>query len=133
PVAAVVAVPYVSIAVVHAAIEADVQPPVAVVEAVEPAVEAPVARSPQRALIRRRNPVARNPVVSLRPPRPVSRRPQIVGIRRGRLVVLRQRRRRIAGLPIGQIVCVFVGRLLIAELAVVAAIVRGAVVIALLA
>ena len=123
PVAAVVAMPDVSVPVIHAAIVSDVQPPVTVVEAIEPAIEAPVAGSPQSALIRRIHPATGNPVVSLRPPRPVSRSPQVVGVRRGRLVVLRQRRRRIAGLRIGQIVCVVVGRLLIAELAVVSAIV----------
>jgi hypothetical protein len=128
PVAAVVTMPDVAVPVIHAAIVPDVQPPVTVVEAIGSAIESPVARSPQSALIRCIHPAAGDPVVSLRPPRPVSRSPQVVRVRSGRLIVLRQRRWRIAGLRIGQIVGVEVCRLLVAKLACI----RGPVVIALL-
>ena len=81
PVAAVVSIAEVPKAIVNAAIETNVQSPESVVEAIAPAVESPVTRSPQCARIRRCDPRARNPVISLGAPRPVARCPQIVGVR----------------------------------------------------
>jgi len=89
PVAAVVAMANVAVAVIHATIEADMQAPVAMMEAIEAAVESPVARRPQRAFIGRVHPAARHPVVSHRAPRPVAGSPQVVRVGSGRLIVIR--------------------------------------------
>jgi hypothetical protein len=63
PIAAGVADAPVAVAVVHAAIVADVAAPVAVMEPVVAAVPSPVGRRPERAVIGRRNPGAGYPVV----------------------------------------------------------------------
>ena len=82
-------------AVVNAAIEADVRPPVAFMEDECAAAPAPIARSPQQANLRRPHPHSRHPVVSrLRRIRPVARVPEIPIARRNRLHIDRQRRRR---------------------------------------
>jgi hypothetical protein len=128
PVAAVVSIAEVSKAIVNAAIETNVQSPESVVEAIAPAVESPVTRSPQCARIRRCDPRARNPVISLGAPRPVARCPQIVGVRSWRLVIFRQRRRRLVGLLVRQIALVQIRGLLVGNVAVV----RRPVVVAVL-
>ena len=73
------------------------------VEAIESAHPAPVPRGPQRALVWRLHPCARNPIVAVWTPRPVARSPEVVRVRRRRLVVIRQRRWRFARLLIGQV------------------------------
>jgi hypothetical protein len=123
PVAAVVSIAEVSKAIVNAAIETNVQSPESVVEAIASAVESPVTRSPQCARIRRCDPRARNPVVSLGTPRPVTRSPKVVGIRSWRLVIFRQRRRRLVGLLVRQIALVQVGGLLIRQAPIVVALI----------
>ena len=106
PVPAVVPISRVPTAVVDASIEADMQPPEAVMEAIVPAHKPPVAGSPQRAHVRRLHPIPRNPVVPIRPPRPVTRSPDVVRPRCQRLLIVRQRWRRIAGLLVGQVAVV---------------------------
>ncbi len=113
PVATIVPISGVSKPVINAAIEPDMQSPETMVEAISVADVSPIPRSPQRARIRRRNPASRNPVVTSRPPPPVPRRPQIVRVRSRRLIILRQRRRRISRLSIRQIARIQVHRLLI--------------------
>ena len=98
PVAAVVAIAGVPIAIVDSTVEADVQPPESMVEAISSAVEDPVSRCPQCAHIRRLNPGPGHPVISIRRPGPVTRRPDVIRIRRWRLVVIRQWRRRLVRL-----------------------------------
>jgi hypothetical protein len=95
PVTALVPGTRVSVTVVHAAIEANVRPPVAAEESIVVVNIAPVAGRPERTLIRSLNPDARHPVVSIRGVVPVPGRPQvpITGILR--LVVFRQRWRRV--------------------------------------
>jgi len=80
-------------AVVYAAIEADVRTPISAVEAIVHAAPAPVRRSPEGAIIWRRNPFAGNPVIAVIAPAPVAGGPEIVGVGSGRLIVFRQRRR----------------------------------------
>jgi hypothetical protein len=86
PVAAVVAVAGVAEAVVNAAIEADVEAPIAAMEAPAVAVPAPVAGGPEGAVVRGRAPVAGDPVVAGRTPVPIARDPDVV--RRGNLGLL---------------------------------------------
>jgi len=101
PVAAIIAGADVAIAVVNAAVEADVNSPIAVMEAVTAAVEAPVGRRPKRAIIGRRAPYAGGPVIATRSVSPVAGGPEIVGFRGGRLVVIGQRGRRLLSVDSG--------------------------------
>ena len=98
PIAPAVAQAGVAIPVVDAAIEADVAGPEAVMEAVPIALVPPVARSPERAGIGCRDPCPGNPEVSLRGIVPVAGGPEIIGLRSGRLIVDRKRRRRLVRL-----------------------------------
>ena len=98
PVTALVAEADIPKAVVDAAIEADVRPPVAAVKSIPVMVVAPVAGSPERALVRSLNPYAGSPVVALGTPRPVAGSPEIVVARSRRLFVIGQRRRRLRGI-----------------------------------
>src|SRR6185437_2392974 len=56
--------------------------------------------------VRRLDPAAWHPVVPIRPPRPVARRPDVVGIGRGRLIIIRQRGRRFRRFLVRQAVIV---------------------------
>jgi hypothetical protein len=56
PVAALVPCAVIAVAVIHSAIEADVRPPVAVVEQIAVVIEAPIAGRPQSAAVRREHP-----------------------------------------------------------------------------
>ena len=103
PVPAVVSITGISVAVVDAAVEPDVQPPEPVMEAVISAHKSPVSRRPQRTHIGCRHPVTRDPVVSSLPPRPVARSPEVIRVRCRRLIVIRQRRRRLSRLNGSQI------------------------------
>jgi len=114
PIAAIIAHANISKSVVDAAIVADVPPPVAVVKAIVTAYETPIPGSPKRACIRRGHPASGNPVIAARPPSPVSGSPQIIGVWRRRLIVFRQRRRRVARLLVCQIARVKVRSLLVA-------------------
>ena len=78
PPASVEAVAAVSIAVVHAAVEAYRGSPVSAVPQVSPATPSPVTRRPEQAHRRRQHPGARHPVVPARPPGPVTRCPDVV-------------------------------------------------------
>ena len=64
PVAALVSVAGVAMAVIDAAVVADVASPVAAMPAVTSAVEVPEPGCPERAFIRRRDPHPGNPVIS---------------------------------------------------------------------
>ncbi len=130
PVAAVVASAEVAKPIVHPAVEPDMQAPEPMMEAIHVAHVSPVSWSPQCAHIRSRDPAARNPVIPSRSPRPISRRPQIIGIGSGRLVIVRQRRRRLVRLLIRQIARINIRGLRIGQLAI--AIVVGTVGITLI-
>jgi hypothetical protein len=106
PVSAVVAETEIPKSIVDATVKSDVPSPVPMVKAIRAAIVTPVSRGPQRTDKRRFNPASRNPVVAIRAPRPVSRSPQVIRIRSWRLVILRNRRRRIVRLAIGQIALV---------------------------
>jgi hypothetical protein len=92
PLAAYEADAHVAEPVVHAAVVAHIHAPVARMEQVRASLPAPVRRSPQRALIRRRNPRPRNPVVAVVAIRPVSGRPDQVWLRAQWLLIDRQHR-----------------------------------------
>jgi hypothetical protein len=95
PVAALVAKADVTKAVIDTAIVADVLTPVARIKAVGVVPVAPIAGGPQRALVRSLHPRAGHPVIAVWTPSPVSGRPEIAVVGSGRLVVVRQRRRRL--------------------------------------
>jgi hypothetical protein len=79
PLATVVAVAGIPEAVVDAAVEANVRPPIAAMEDVEPFVPSPPAGSPEHSH-GGDYPGARHPVVAvIIVPRPITRRPQIAG------------------------------------------------------
>ena len=98
PAAALVAEAIVAVAVMDAAIKADVGRPVAAMEQVDAADERPVAGSPQKARLRRLDPYARHPVVVVVVPGPVAGRPDVAGRRHRRLIVVRHRRGGLVGL-----------------------------------
>ena len=95
PEAAFIAGARVAEAIVDAAIEADLRAPVAIVENVTAADEAPVTGRPQQAGGRRLYPSARHPVIAVGGVvGPISRHPEVARRRQGRLLVHGQRRRR---------------------------------------
>src|SRR5215469_12293365 len=98
PAAAGVAGTVVAVAIIHAAVEADVRAPVAGMERIDAADESPVTRGPQQANTRRSDPGARHPEVSGRCVAPVTGSPDIALHRAGGLLVFRERRRRLARL-----------------------------------
>lgn len=98
PVAAVVAGAGIAVSIGHAAVEADVQSPVAAIKAIAAAVEAPVAGGPESAGIGRGDPGSGNPIVASGGVAPVTGRPDIVRIGWRRLGVVGQRRWRLIGL-----------------------------------
>ena len=98
PITAMIAVARVSEAIGNTAVEAYVQAPVAAVEAIASAIEAPVAGGPERTIIGRHHPRAGNPVVADRSIAPVAGGPDVVGARGFGLLVGGQRRRGLVGL-----------------------------------
>lgn len=95
PIAAEVSDTDVTKAIVNAAVKTNVRSPVSMMEAVLVAVVSPPAGSPKRALVRCGHPCTRHPVVPAAAVAPVSRRPKIVWSRSVRLLIDRQRRRRL--------------------------------------
>jgi len=81
---------HVSMSVINSAVVPDAIAPVAIMEPVMPAVPSPPRRSPKRALVRRRHPLAGNPVVAIVAVGPVSRNPHPALLRTYRLLVYRQ-------------------------------------------
>ena len=93
PIAALVTDTNVTEAVIDATVEADVGAPVAAVELIAVMPVTPVARRPERALIRSLHPNTRHPVVARRRVVPVAGGPEITITGSLRLVVVRQGRR----------------------------------------
>jgi hypothetical protein len=79
PVAAVITGAGVAEAVVNAAVEADVRAPVAAIEAIAVAEEAPVGWSPERSRIGCEDPGSGNPIVADGGVAPVTGGPQVIG------------------------------------------------------
>jgi hypothetical protein len=75
PVSALVSAAYIAKAIVHAAIKADIAAPISMIKTITATKVAPVARRPERALVRRLRPGTRNPVITLRRIGPVARCP----------------------------------------------------------
>jgi hypothetical protein len=90
PLAAYKADAHVSISVINSAVIPDAIAPVAIMENIMPAAPSPPSRSPKRALVRRRHPLAGNPVVAIIAIGPVSRNPHPAFLRTHRLFVYRQ-------------------------------------------
>jgi hypothetical protein len=91
PVAALITMTVVAVAVVHAAIETDVRSPITRVKEVTPTAPSPISRSPEQAITWSHHPGTRYPVIVIAAPGPVSRRPDVIGSRAIRLVVNGQR------------------------------------------
>ena len=81
----------VTISIIHAAVEADLRPPVTAIENIIAAVSpSPIARRPEIARLRSLYPCSSNPVVvALAVPGPIAWSPHVVGLRTGRLNVNR--------------------------------------------
>ena len=79
PITAIVAISGVAEAVVYAAIEADMQTPVATIETPAVVVPAPVSGRPKRSVVGRGAPRPGNPVIACWRPIPVTWSPDIVG------------------------------------------------------
>jgi hypothetical protein len=103
PVASLVTITAVAVAVIDATVKTDVRAPIAVVPVIPIAIEPPVSRSPERPNPGGQHPGARHPVVSIRRVGPVAWRPQIVVARGRRLIVIGQSRRRLGGHVLGSI------------------------------
>gem|GEM_PF-3606227 len=95
PVAALVAETDIAEAIIDAAVVADVRTPVATIKAVAVVPVTPVAGRPERALIGSLNPPAGHPIVASRRISPVAGRPEVTVAGGRRLIVIRQRRRRL--------------------------------------
>lgn len=78
--------------IVHAAVEADLCPPIAGMEDVNTAISpAPITRCPEIARLRSEDPGTRDPIVVANAiPRPIARCPHVVGLWAGRLNVNRE-------------------------------------------
>jgi hypothetical protein len=112
PISAVVAAARISITVIDAAIVSDVRTPIATVPMVGATIVTPPGRRPERAHIRGHDPSAGNPVITGACIAPVAGRPNVIVAGSGRLIVFRQRRRRLRrfdGLIVGGILCVLGG------------------------
>src|SRR5580658_7775660 len=94
PIAAMEADAGIAEAVIDAAIEADMRPPIAGVPDIEAVAPTPVARSPEKPDRRRHHPGARDPVIAGRTPGPIARSPHVAGSGQRRLRIDRDRRRR---------------------------------------
>ena len=98
PVAAVVAVAVIAVAVRNAAVIADVRSPVALVKAEDTAEDSPESWRPERTGVGWRDPCARDPVVPAGlGVAPVARCPLVAGFRARGLLIFRQRWRRLLG------------------------------------
>ena len=100
PIASVEADTEVAEAVVDASVVADRASPATGIPAVVTAVPTPIARSPEGSNVGRQNPGSVNPVVSARTPGPIAGRPEVAIAGAERLIVLRDRRRRVTGLHV---------------------------------
>ena len=94
PVSAFITVAEISIAVVHAAIKADVRAPISRMPCVETSAPSPITRSPKKSGLGRHHPCSRHPVIANRAVSPVTGSPNVAIARAGRLFINRQRRRR---------------------------------------
>src|ERR1700723_3379078 len=94
PVPALISDSEIAEAVIDAAVETYVRSPIPCVPDVDAITPTPVARSPQHSNRWGHHPRAGHPVVTIWSPRPVTRRPDVVGPRTNRLRVNRDRRRR---------------------------------------
>ena len=111
PIPALVAHAKVPKPIVHIPIEPNVRSPISMEERIPPTGISPVRRRPQRVLIRRFHPRARNPVVPLLRIIPISRCPNIPIARYRRLQIFRHRRRRILRILIRvNTICRLIGR-----------------------
>jgi hypothetical protein len=109
PIRAVIATAGITVAVVDAAIKANMRTPVARVPLVDVIVVAPPGRRPKRAYIRGHNPGAWNPVIAGTGIAPVAWRPNIIVAGSGRLAVIGKGRRRFGrlhGLRVGSLIVV---------------------------
>jgi hypothetical protein len=96
PVAALVTDAIIAEAVIHPAIKSDMRPPIPDVKDVNAFFRPPISRSPHQTSLGRHYPGARHPIVATTfAPRPISRYPQITWSRNRRLIVNRQRWRRL--------------------------------------
>src|SRR5262249_10074840 len=84
--------------VIDAAVISDVRTPISGPEGIDATDKGPVTGRPQQSRLRRLNPGAGNPVIIVIIPGPIARGPINAGRGNRRLVVLRQRRRRLVGL-----------------------------------
>ena len=98
PISSIVSVANVSKTVIDAAIETNMGSPVAGVPMVEASIKTPPRRCPKRSYKWRHDPSTGDPIIARARITPVTRRPHIVLARRGRLSVLRKRRRRLGRL-----------------------------------
>jgi hypothetical protein len=85
----------IAVTIVHAPVEANLCPPIALIENIDATISpAPITRCPEIAGLWSRDPGARDPIVVANAiPGPIAGRPHIVGLRAGRLNVDRKRRR----------------------------------------
>jgi hypothetical protein len=92
PISAFIAGTAIAVAVVDAAIKADMRTPVAFIPGIGIAAPAPITGSPEQARFGSHHPRTRHPVVAFIPVSPVARRPQVTIGGGHRLLVYRQRR-----------------------------------------
>jgi hypothetical protein len=97
PITAIIAAADIAVSVIHAAVVADVTAPIPLVPTITARIFAPVSWRPQRPSVRSKGPNSRNPVITGRRIGPVARRPNVVWVRTGRLLIFRQRRRWLRG------------------------------------
>lgn len=131
PIATLIAVSEITVAVIHPAIETYVRTPIAAVPAVSASEKIPISRRPQRTHVGCKHPRSRHPVIASRRPVPISGGPDVVIAWAVGLLINRQLRWRLGSinlLLIGAFIVVVAGgvatRLVIARLIVLSLVLR---------
>ena len=97
PATAFKALAHIAAAVIDSAVEPHVRTPIPGVKQKHAATPTPIPGRPEHADLRRHDPGSGNPKISFPAIAPIAGRPQVTGLRTRRLLIVRQRRRRLRG------------------------------------
>jgi hypothetical protein len=95
PVAALITPSGITESIIDATVISNISTPVATIETISPPAVAPITGRPKSSDVWRLGPCSRHPVKARQTKRPVARSPDITRFRNGRLIIFRQRRRRL--------------------------------------
>jgi hypothetical protein len=90
---AVITIASIAVAIINAAVKADIFPPVTGIKFIGVSIPSPVRRGPEQSHLGRLDPGSRDPEVAVITISPISRRPEVAIVGTGGLFVLGKRRR----------------------------------------